>query len=69
MKTKDALRNLKNNIIDDETKDFLIQKLTAKPLVLNDLYCSIRCPNCNTTRVSIYDHYCRLCGQRIKEKE
>ena len=68
MKTKDALCNLKSNNIDDETKEFLIQKLTAKPLVLNDRYCSIRCPNCNTTMVSLYDKYCRQCGQRIKDK-
>ena len=42
MKTKFALHNLKNDNIDEETKEFLIQKLTAKPLVKNDRYCSIR---------------------------
>ena len=68
MKAKDVLRNLKNGNVDDETKDFLIQKLTAKPLVLNDRYCSTRCPSCNTTMVSIFDKYCRQCGQRIKER-
>ena len=68
MKTKNALQNLKNNNVDEETKDFLIQKLTAKPLMLDDKYCSIRCPNCRTTLVSVYDKYCRQCGQRIKRK-
>lgn len=68
MKAKIALQNLKNNNIDDETKEFLIQKLTAKPLVKNDMYCSLRCPCCDTTMVSVYDKYCRQCGQRIKEK-
>ena len=68
MKAKIALQNLKNNNIDEETKEFLIQKLTAKPLVENDRYCSIRCPCCDTTSVSIFDKYCRQCGQRIKKK-
>lgn len=68
MKAKIALQNLKNNNIDEETKEFLIQKLTAKPLVKNDRYCSLRCPCCDTTMVSLFDKYCRQCGQRIKEK-
>ena len=66
MRTKIALQKLQNDNIDEETKEFLIQKLTAKPLVKDDRYCSIRCPNCNTTMVSIFDKYCRQCGQRIK---
>jgi tRNA(Ile2) C34 agmatinyltransferase TiaS len=69
MRTKIALQNLKNNNIDDEIKDFLIQKLTPKPLVLNDQYGSIRCPNCNTTMISLFDKYCRQCGQRLKKSK
>ena len=68
MKAKIALQNLKNNNIDQDTKEFLIQKLTAKPLVKNDRYCSLRCPCCDTAMVSLFDKYCRQCGQRIKEK-
>ena len=67
MRAKNALHNLKTNNVDDETKEFLIQKLTAKSLIMDDRYCSIRCPCCNTTMVSIFDKYCRQCGQRIKE--
>ena len=67
MRVKIVLRNLKNNNIDEETKEFLIQKLEAKPLIKDDYYCSLRCPCCNTTMVSIFDKYCRQCGQRIKE--
>jgi rRNA maturation endonuclease Nob1 len=68
MKTKDALLNLRNNNIDEETRQFLIQKLTSKPLVMDDRYYYLRCPTCSTVMFGIYDKYCRQCGQRIKEK-
>lgn len=68
MKAKIVLQNLKSDNVDEETREFLIQKLTAKPLILDDRYCSIRCPSCNTTMVNIFDKYCRQCGQRIKKK-
>lgn len=68
MRASIALRNLENNNIDEETRDFLIQKLSFKPLVKDDRYCSLRCPCCNTTKVTMFDKYCRQCGQRIEGK-
>lgn len=66
MKTKDALLNLKNNNIDDETREFLIQKLQAKTIIRDDIHCSTRCPRCNIALTSSFYKYCYNCGQRLK---
>ena len=68
MRTKDALLNLKNNNIDEDTRQFLIQKLEAKPPVLNEKYGSLRCPCCDIIIVATFHKYCHQCGQRIKGK-
>lgn len=69
MRAKDVLQQLRDNNLSDNARQFLIDRLEAKPLVKNPKYGSMRCPNCDDVIPYISGNYCMQCGQRILTRE
>lgn len=66
MTTRDIIIQLEaGKELTDEQKLFIKDKWKRKPLVKNEKYGSMRCPNCDDVITYINACYCSQCGQRI----
>lgn len=66
MKVQDIVMQLEDGKeLTDEQKQFIIDRWQCKPMVKDEKYGSIRCPNCNDVIIYMNVHYCIQCGQRI----
>jgi transcription initiation factor IIE alpha subunit len=67
MRTKDIIDKLKRNEeLNNEERNFIINKWTTKNPVNSDKYDSFRCPSCNCVVAFKSIHYCYQCGQKLK---
>lgn len=64
MRTSEALIEIKNSNVNNQTKEFIVSKWEPKQLVVSEKYGSKRCPSCNTC-ITYIGHYCAQCGQKI----